>query len=183
MVLADVVVVVSPKPVVAGVVVISAVVLFVGLVQVIVFIIYASSRAATDAKQIRITSTLINFVAETLQPLYVVEVASFTKMFHAVDPRYQLPPRTHLTTTLITNKTTPLPNKMREELSNVASVCVTIDLWTSRQMRSYLGITGHYFQDYRLVSAMLARKRFKGRHTTANIYSSYADVFNITNKI
>jgi len=75
---------------------------------------------------------------------------------------------------------------MWEELSKVTSVCVTIDLWTSRQMRSYLWITGHYIQDYRLVSAMLAHKLVKGRHTSANIYSSYADVlqaFNITNKI
>jgi hypothetical protein len=146
----------------------------------------AKKYAATDAKQIRITSTLINFVADTLQPLSVVEAPSFTKMFHAVDPRYQLPSRKHLTTTLITNKTTRSQNKMREELSKVANVCVTIDLWTSRKMRSYLWITGHYIQDYRLVSAMLAHKLVKGRHTSANIYSSYADVlqaFNITNKI
>ena len=77
---------------------------------------------------------------------------------------------------------------MWEELSKVVGVCVTIDLWTSRKMRSYLWITGHYVQDYRLVSAMLARKRLKGRHTAANIYSSYAvmhvlQAFNITNKI
>ncbi|KAK2145783.1 hypothetical protein LSH36_658g01037 [Paralvinella palmiformis] len=114
----------------------------------------AKKYAATDTKQIRITSTLINFVAETLQPVSVVEAPSFTKMFHAVDPRYQLPSRKHLTTTLITNKTTRSQIKMREELSKVANVCVTIDLWTSRQMRSYLGITGHYVQDYRLVSAI-----------------------------
>jgi len=75
---------------------------------------------------------------------------------------------------------------MREELSKVASVCVIIDLWTNRQMRSYLGIMGHYVQEYRLVSATLACKRFKRRQKAVSIYFSYADVlqaFNMTNKI
>jgi len=75
---------------------------------------------------------------------------------------------------------------MREALSKVSSVCETIDLWTNRQMRSYLGITGQYVQEYKLVSAMFACKRFKGRHTAESIYSNYVDVlktFNITNKV
>jgi hypothetical protein len=44
---------------------------------------------------------------------------------------------------------------------------MTIDLWSS-----YLGITAHYVQDYKLISAMHAYKRFKRRHhTAASIYT------------
>jgi len=88
-------------------------------------------------------------------------------MFNVVDHRYQLPSRKHLTTTVNTNNTTQLLNKMRQELSNVASACVKIDLRTNLQMWIYLGITGHCVQEYRYVSATCTC--ITGGHTSVNM--------------
>ena len=43
-------------------------------------------------------------------------------------------------------------------------------------MRSYIGITAHYFQDLQLKKAMLAYKRFRGSHTAVNITEQYEPV-------
>jgi hypothetical protein len=75
----------------------------------------AKKYVPTDSKQKWITSTVVNFVTETLQLLSVVEAPTFTvhsEMFHAVDPLYQIPPRKHISINLITDKTTQLQNKM-----------------------------------------------------------------------
>ncbi|XP_041371558.1 zinc finger BED domain-containing protein 4-like [Gigantopelta aegis] len=141
---------------------------------------------ATDPKQARITAALVEFVAETLQPLSVVEAPTFIRLFDAVDPRYQLPSRKHLSTNLITDTATHLQENMRKAMSKVRSVSVTIVLWTNRHMRTYLGITGHFVLDYKLVSAMLSCQRLKGRHAAEDIHSSYTDtlqLFNINNKV
>ena len=53
------------------------------------------------------------------------------------------------------------------------SVCLTVDIWSSRQMRGFLGITGHYIVDWTLKYVMLACKRFRGRHTAENIRIEY----------
>ncbi|VDI11014.1 Hypothetical predicted protein [Mytilus galloprovincialis] len=56
------------------------------------------------------------------------------------------------------------------------SVCLTIDLWSSRQMRGFLGITGHFILDWAMKSVMICCKRFKGRHTAESIRSEYEEV-------
>ena len=60
-----------------------------------------------------------------------------------------------------------------QRLKKVQSVCQTMDLWSNRQMKSYIGITGHHILDYAMQSVMLDCKRFVGRHTADNIYREY----------
>ena len=44
--------------------------------------------------------------------------------------------------------------------------CLTLDIWSSRQMRSYLGISAHYIQnEWEMKTIVLACKRFQERHT------------------
>lgn len=50
---------------------------------------------------------------------------------------------------------------------------LTLDLWSNRQMRGFLGITCHFIVNWSLESAMLECKRFKGRHTAENIAQYY----------
>ena len=53
---------------------------------------------------------------------------------------------------------------------------VTIDIWTNRDLPSYLGMTCHYIQDFQLKSSMLACTHFHGRHTTDNIHEEYQSI-------
>ena len=68
---------------------------------------------------------------------------------------------------------------MRQRLAEAQSVCVTVDMWTNRQMRSYRGMTGHFVEDWTLKSSVLSCTRFNGRHTADNIYTHYDEVIRI----
>lgn len=53
-------------------------------------------------------------------------------------------------------------------------------------MCSFIGITAHFISDWKLLSAVLACRRFTGRHTADNISAQYEEVvneFNIAEKV
>ena len=61
-----------------------------------------------------------------------------------------------------------------------------MDLWSSRDMRSYVGITGHFIEDFKLKNVTLACCCFKGLHIAENILLNFQQVtcsFNIEKKI
>ena len=126
-------------------------------------------------------------VAGTLQPLSVVETEKYRDMMEVMDPRYIVPSRKHLSTKLIPNKCEDLNKVMCTALRRASSVSVTVDIWSSRQMRSFLGITAHYISpDWELRSAMLACKPFSERHTAENISAQFEEtltVFDISTKV
>ena len=62
-------------------------------------------------------------------------------------------------------------------------MCLTIDLWSNRQMKGFLGITAHYITDWTLHSAMLACTRFRGSHTAENISHQVDEVLTVYNII
>ena len=90
----------------------------------------------TDQRQKQITSKLIDYVAEILQPLSPVEAPSFISMIEALNPQYQVPSRKHLSTKLIADKMVRLQKSMCDAMSNASDISLTLDLWTNRQMRS-----------------------------------------------
>lgn len=46
-------------------------------------------------------------------------------------------------------------NKLRKILNKIPHVAVTTDIWTSMNMKSYLGVTCHFIKHYNLFSAVL----------------------------
>ena len=104
----------------------------------------------------------------------------------ALDQRYQVPSRKHLVNTLLQEEATRVHSDVMQQLSCAESVCVTLDIWSSRQMRSYLGITGHFLVDWSMKSVVLACKRFRGRHTADSIGQQFEETiqeYNIASKI
>ena len=67
-------------------------------------------------------------------------------------------------------------NSIKSRLQGIDSVCVTLDIWTNRDMRSYLGITCHFIESYKLASPMVACTGFRGRQTADNIVEKYEEV-------
>ena len=63
--------------------------------------------------------------------------------------------------------------------ASAKSVNLTIDLWSNRQMRAFMGITGHFIQDWTAHSVMLLCKRFKGMHTAENIRYEYEETLSV----
>ena len=139
-----------------------------------------------DPRQQQLTDALVMYIACDLVPFSVVDSSHFKRLMEVADSRYQLPSRKHLVGKLLVEKCSSLQSTVKSSLESTSDVCVTLDIWSSRQMRSYLGITAHYISDWTLRSVVLACKRFRGRHTADNIirqYEACLTEFDITQKI
>lgn len=130
----------------------------------------------SDPKQLEMTNALIMFIAGDLLPLSIVESEEFKNLMEKADTKYQVPSRKHLSSKLLHEKSVEIKNNLVNTLKRAESVCLTIDLWSSRQMRGFLGITGHFILDWAMKSVMICCKRFKGRHTAESIRSEYEEV-------
>ena len=69
-------------------------------------------------------------------------------MIHKAQPAFTMPSRKYLSTKLLPEKTAQLHSRISDRLKNVYSICLTVDIWSSRGMRAYIGITAHYILDY-----------------------------------
>lgn len=67
-----------------------------------------------------------------------------------------------------------LHTKLRDELKAdiravQGSISITLDIWSDRTMRGFIGVTGHYLQPSNtLRSVLLACDRFKGEHSPSS---------------
>ena len=131
-----------------------------------------------DPKQQRFLRNLPMFVASSLQSFSVVDDEEFRNMIMDLDSRIVCPSRKHLSTKLIPDKALEMQKSLISQLSDCTEISMTIDIWTNRQMRSYIGITAHFIREWKLQNAMLVCKRFTGRHTADNIVAQYEEVIN-----
>lgn len=61
-------------------------------------------------------------------------------------------------------------NLLAKKLKMVKSMSVTTDLWSDKQLRSYLGLTGHYLnEEGQLESTVLSFTVFRQRHSADKI--------------
>uniref|UniRef100_A0A1X7TUA3 HAT C-terminal dimerisation domain-containing protein n=1 Tax=Amphimedon queenslandica TaxID=400682 RepID=A0A1X7TUA3_AMPQE len=94
-------------------------------------------------KQIAGLEALSDFDADDLIPLSVVESVQFRKLVSILDQQYQPPSRKHVSTVLLTKKYDSLKKILRDKYEKASSVNLNIDVWSSRHMKSYIGITAY----------------------------------------
>ena len=124
-------------------------------------------------------------MAKDLQPLSVVESEAFRNLLHIAEPQYSMPTRKYLKKQ-VTNHYSTLYAHIKSQLMQCSQVCLTLDIWSSRQMRSYLGVTCHFIADFKLQSLMLACRRFMGSHTGDEIATHFEEIvesFDLTGKV
>lgn len=134
-----------------------------------------SKYGPKDPRQKAVTDKLVRYIAGNLVPLSTVESDDFKQFVEALDPKYQLPSRKHISTKLLIEKSTAIQADVKLKLHAAQSVSLTIDMWSNRQMKGFLGITGHFILDWLMESVMIACKRFRGRHTAENILQEYEE--------
>ena len=54
---------------------------------------------------------------------------------------------------------------LKMKLSEAKSVSVTLDIWSDKTMRGYLGLTVHFIDGYALKSGVLTVPRFAGKES------------------
>ena len=80
-----------------------------------------------------------------------------------------------------------MEEELKHQLACLSHVSLTIDLWTSRNMSNFLGITVYFIDTiWKLCSFVLAADSFLEKHTACNITKVYDDVikkFKLTSKV
>ena len=124
-----------------------------------------------------VTDALVEFVAVDLMPLSVVDSDCFKTLLNTLDPMYQLPIRKHLSTKLLKKKYDHTKTQLLSQLRGTDNINLTLDLWSNKQMRSYLGITGHFISEsWTFEAVMLGCNRVVGRHTAENVMLWYDEI-------
>ena len=134
-----------------------------------------------DRKHIELTNLLVKFIYNSLQPLSIVDDPDFVALFQKAQPAYAMPSHQNLCTTLLPAKKEQLHRRIIYSLQKAAVIPVTVDIWKTRSTRTYIGITGHFIEDFELESVMLSCKRFKGALSAENVLTHYQEVISNLN--
>lgn len=102
-------------------------------------------------KNNQITQAIAEMVCRDSLPFKLVEGAGFIKLMKLVAPLYKVPCRKTITN-LIDSKYEEKKALIIKKLGSVNSLCLTIDEWKDLQMKSYLGVTVHYIENFEITS-------------------------------
>lgn len=107
----------------------------------------------------------------------IIESEELRDLFNTAVPEYAVPGLHKFLETMVPAEFNRIEIKLNAILKQANFCSITLDLWSNRQMRSYIGITCHLIDsNFKLHSFLLECGRFKGSHTAANISSHVQEV-------
>lgn len=104
---------------------------------------YSSSHTRQRELENAIVSQMI--VGGNL-PISIVEQTWFKIFMKIIDPKFAIPGRRRITS-LIENEYQNKRKVLTEKLAEADSVSLTLDLWSDRSMRSFVGQTVHFLNE------------------------------------
>ncbi|XP_071088069.1 E3 SUMO-protein ligase ZBED1-like [Haliotis cracherodii] len=124
----------------------------------------ASSRAGA------ITNSIGVFIALDMRPYSVVENVGFRRLVNTLEPRYQIPSRTHFTNTVMPKLYENTKREVLKRIEGASSVAITTDGWTSRATESYVTITAHFVsEEWQMENPVLQTRPLHESHTGTNL--------------
>ena len=130
-----------------------------------------------DPRQKAITDALIKMIVKDLQPVYIVEREGFRDFVNVLEPRYTIVSRKHLQQTLLPSCHVKVEEAIRSALMEIDTCSLTLDIWSSRRMHAYLGITCHFVtKEWEVLSLLISCSQLHGHHTGENILSEFEEV-------
>lgn len=146
-------------------------------------------NAAHPQQKAITNSILADLVIGCNMPLSIVENRFFRHFLSVVDGKYYPVCRRTLTSK-VDSIAEDKSMWLKTNLSKTDHVSVTVDIWSDRKMRGFLGVTVHYVerqeQRIQLRSNLLSCDRFKGPHTAERIcelFESICKDYNIKQKL
>jgi hypothetical protein len=144
-----------------------------------------------SSRQRAITQSLIqDLIIGCSLPLSIVENPHFRNFLRVLDGRYTPVARSTICMSKLPQMVETGKRAIIQKLSGVSCLTLTVDIWSDRKMRSFLGVTAHLLNatedSLALESYTLGCKRFLGSHTGERISSSLDDMmdeFGIRNKV
>ena len=117
-----------------------------------------------------ITKSIGLFIAADIRPYSVAENKGFKNMIKVLEPRYEIPSRTHFTTKIVPALYEQQKKIIVDELSKASSVALTTDGWTSRATESYVTVIAHYITaEWEIKSPVLQTRPLYESHTGTNL--------------
>lgn len=126
-------------------------------------------KAMTPARQNAIDEELAKMIARDFQPFSVVEDKGFRSYTQDLNPMYVLPSRKTLSQKTIPRLYDRERASLQERVKEATAVCLTTDCWTSRTTTSFMSVTCHFIENYKMVSCLLDCFEFSDRHTAENL--------------
>lgn len=124
-------------------------------------------------------SILSDLIVNCNMPLSIIEHQSFHRFLSIMDSKYSPVSRRTITSKL-DSLVSERQMKLKTQLAMADNVSVTVDIWSDRRMRGFLGVTAHWIdiQDdcLQLKSQLLACNRFKGSHTGERICEEFEQI-------
>lgn len=141
-----------------------------------------------NSKQHRINVSLAkNLIIKCNLPLNTIENVSFREFIKDCYPKWQPISSKKLKSDIISSMNDRIYKKIYETLQQINYLTLTIDAWSDRRHRSFLGITCHFIDNNMIPQAFLIDfVRMKSPHTSENIQrlTEYVlDRFNIKQKV
>ena len=138
---------------------------------------FVTQRSCPDSKQEKITTALARVITENLLPIAIVESDSLRELLQILEPQYKIPCRQTMTARLDSMQVA-LSSKLHDQLkTDVESLAITTDIWTSVSNEAYLSFTASYVdKDWNMRTPVLATTHMTERHTQAVIADHLAEI-------
>ncbi len=83
-----------------------------------------------------------------LLPLSTVESPHFKAFVNFLESKYCVPTRKLFSHKMLRDQYELLKNKVLKMLMDANNISITMDIWSNRQMKSYIGVTSHYISEW-----------------------------------
>uniref|UniRef100_A0A3B3XPC0 Uncharacterized protein n=1 Tax=Poecilia mexicana TaxID=48701 RepID=A0A3B3XPC0_9TELE len=131
---------------------------------------FSHKLPTTSPRSQKITETIVYFICQDLRPYTVVENAGFRLMVNAMEPRYQIPTREHLTKVCVPRLYAQTKAHVKASIDSAERVALMCDGWTSRTTEAYVTITAHFInEEWELVNYVLQTTDMPESHTRQNL--------------
>lgn len=130
---------------------------------------FVPKKMSVFAKK-KVDQELIGLFVRDFQPFSIVEDKGFRKFVNSLNPSYELPSRTTISSAMIPAAYERTHLKIKELVTQVESVCLTTDSWTSVNNDSFMAVTIHFIdQEFHLKSVLLECAIMQYKHTAINL--------------
>ncbi|CAF4131524.1 unnamed protein product, partial [Adineta steineri] len=138
-------------------------------------------------KKQELHSMFVNCIIRDGRTFNDLEKAGMKKVLQLLIPDYE-PPNRYVVARQLKQLDVFHHKQLIEQLTSVDNISLTMDLWSNRQMRCFLVITGHYFigNKFDLQSTVLSFCTFNKQHTGVEISRTLQDKLkelNISQKV
>ncbi|CAL9708171.1 unnamed protein product [Knipowitschia caucasica] len=132
-------------------------------------LVHNDNGHSSVSKKKMLDDAIVDMIIRDGQPFTVVEGEGFTNLMKISDPQYKLPSRESVKA-MVEERYQKNRKTAAEDLKKASAVSLTADMWTSRNMDAYLGVSCHYLADsLDLTTVLLGVRYFPETPTAAHI--------------